>query len=300
MSEQNPIVIKAQDNYWRCNYSAMASPCELLFEIDAGNENEILALATVGYQEVKRIEQKFSRYRDDNIVYKINHAMGKPVEVDAETARMIDYAAQLFQLSNGLFDITSGVLRREWRFDGSDNIPSRKAIKAILPLIGWNKVQWKNPFITLPTGMEIDFGGIGKEYAVDRTVQLLRARTTKNFVVNYGGDLYASGPQANGKGWMVGLDDPAHTGEHTLATLELNFGAVATSGDARRFLLKDGKRYSHILNPRTGWPVTDAPHGVTVIAPTCTEAGMLATFAMLQGKKAKQFLQQQEVKFWCY
>lgn len=294
------IHIEHQERYWRCTYTAMAGPCELLFEIDAGDESEILKLATIGYDEVKRIEHKFSRYRDDNIVYRINHANGKKIEVDDETARMLDYAKQLYQLSEGLFDITSGVLRKVWRFDGSNNIPTQESIDAILPLIGWLKIQWENPCITLPAGMEIDFGGIGKEYAVDRTAGLLRARTRKNFVVNYGGDLFASGPQTDGSGWFVGLDDPAHTGIHSLATLELKRGAVATSGDARRFLLHNGIRYSHILDPRTGWPVKGAPHGVTVIAPTCTEAGMLATFAMLHGVNANEFLQQQDVKFWCY
>lgn len=300
MYPKKPIDIELNANYWRCCFSAMASPCELLFERDADSKVEILDLANIAFEEAKRIEHKFSRYRDDNIVHAINHSNGTPVEVDEETARMLDYADQLHQLSDGLFDITSGVLRRVWHFDGSDNVPTQEEVAGVLPLVGWSKVRWEKPFFTLPTGMEIDFGGIGKEYAVDRTVQLLRGHTAKNFVVNYGGDLYVTGPQADGKGWLVGLDDPAHTGQRALTTLELKRGAVATSGDARRFLLRDGIRYSHILDPRNGWPVSGAPHGITVLASTCTEAGMLATFAMLQGANAQAFLQEQEVQFWCY
>jgi len=292
------IEIISEERFWRCCFTAMASPCEVLFESD--DEDEIKVLAKIAYDEAKRIEQKFSRYRDDNLVFQINHANGEIIKVDDETARMLDYANQLYQLSDGLFDITSGILRRVWRFDGSDNIPSSQAVTEILPLIGWHKIKWENPYITLPEGMEIDFGGIGKEYAVDRTVQLIRAKSTQNFLVNYGGDLHASGPRKDGSGWAVGLDDPAHTGKNALANLELKRGAVATSGDARRFLLCDGVRYSHILDPRTGWPVTKAPHGITVIATTCTEAGMLATFAMLQGREANSFLEQQKVEFWCY
>ena len=300
MSIQIPVHIEARENFWLCSYTAMASPCEILIELDAGNKGAIRQLAIIGYQEAKRIEQKYSRYRDDNIIHSINHANGKRINVDDETARLLDYADQLYQLSDGLFDITSGVLRRVWHFDGSDKLPNQQAIDAVLPLIGWPKVQWNKPAIALPPGMEIDFGGIGKEYAVDRTVQLLRAKTTKNFLVNYGGDLYATGPQSSGKGWIIGMDDPAHTGKQALATMELQNGGVATSGDARRFLLRDGIRYSHILDPRNGWPVAGAPHGITVLASTCTEAGMLATLAMLQGAGAKEFLQEQDVKFWCY
>ncbi|HFE37409.1 MAG TPA: FAD:protein FMN transferase [Gammaproteobacteria bacterium] len=278
----------------------MASPCELIFDVDGIDEKKIQAFASVAYAEVKRIEKKFSRYRDDNIVYQINHARGKAVRVDDETRRLLNYADQLYHLSDGLFDITSGVLRRVWHFDGGSNIPDQKAIASILPLVGWSKIILGDSFISLPESMEIDFGGIGKEYAVDRSAQLLRTQGGKNFLINYGGDLYASGPRLDGGGWMIGLDDPAHTGKQSLSSFELTRGGVATSGDARRFLLSDGVRYSHILHPRTGWPVAGAPRSVTVVAPSCTEAGMLATFGMLHGAGAKEFLEQQDVKFWCY
>ncbi|MDX1812111.1 MAG: FAD:protein FMN transferase, partial [Gammaproteobacteria bacterium] len=254
MSAKSAFQVEALDRFWRCSFSAMASPCEVLFELETGKRKTIKKLTAIAYNEASRIEKKFSRYREDNLIYKINHANGKTIKVDEETARLLDYADQLFQLSEGLFDITSGVLRRVWRFDGSDKIPTDEEVATVMPLVGWSKVKWQNPEITLPPGMEIDLGGIGKEYAVDRTAQLLKAQTSKNFLVNYGGDLYASGPLSNNEAWNIGLDDPAHTGENSLATLELKRGAIATSGDARRYLLRDGIRYSHILDPRSGWP----------------------------------------------
>ncbi|HEY3296097.1 MAG TPA: FAD:protein FMN transferase [bacterium] len=283
-------------DHWKGRFFAMASPCEVLLnEVAHRDAAELVEIAAA---EAARIERKFSRYRADSVVQLINTARGQRVEVDEETAKLLDYAAECYAISDGLFDVTSGVLRRVWKFDGSDRLPPSAAVEALLPLIGWDKVTWDRPWITLPAGMEIDFGGIGKEYAVDTTATLLRSRTAAGFVVNYGGDLYVSGPRRSGKDWVIGVDDPLATGEHSVGSLTIARGGIATSGDARRFLLKDGVRYSHILNPKTGWPVTAAPHSVTVIADTCIEAGILATLAMLQGPDAETFLTEQEVKFW--
>lgn len=149
-----------------------------------------------------------------------------------------------------------------------------------------------------PAGMEIDFGGIGKEYAVDRTAQILSRHLQTGILINYGGDLFAVGPRVDGTLWQVGIDDPAASGKKLVAKIPLNQGGLATSGDARRYLLKNNIRYSHILDPQTGWPVKDAPRSVTVLAPTCLEAGMLATFAMLEGLEAKTFLEGEGMPFW--
>jgi thiamine biosynthesis lipoprotein len=272
----------------------MASPCEVhVASADRDTAQRVLDLVAA---ETGRIETKFSRYRDDNVVHAINSADGRPVVVDDETARLIDYGAELFDLSDGMFDITSGVLRRVWKFDGSDRIPSPQAVAALLPIVGWKRVRWRSPEITLLPGMQIDFGGIGKEYAVDRAASLVRPITTR-CLLNFGGDLLALGPSADERPWRVGieaLDDSTHA----VKQIDLAAGALATSGDARRFLLRKGKRYSHILNPKTGWPVPNAPRSVTVAAPTCTHAGMLATFALLRGADAEAFLDAQGVQYW--
>lgn len=289
--ERNP-----SDEYWIGRFQAMASPCELFLEID---ERETAArLLEAVAAETWRIEAKFSRYRQDNIVHTINSANGHPVEVDEETALLLNFAVQCYQLSDGLFDITAGVLRKVWDFRPGARLPDPDKVSACLQQVGWDKVAWQPPLITLPPGMEIDLGGIGKEYAVDKAAQLLSQQTDASFIVNFGGDLYINKPRRNGQPWRIGIDDPEATGRKAIGQLDVVQGGVATSGDARRFILHQGKRYCHILNPKTGWPVEGGPHAVTVVAGSCMEAGMLATFAMLQGSGAAAFLEAQQVHYW--
>lgn len=272
----------------------MASPCEV--HVSGADRAAAQRIADIVCVEANRIEAKLSRYRRGNIVDAINSAGGRTVVVDDETARLLDYAAELHELSRGKFDVTSGVLRRAWRFDGSDRVPSAETIAALLPIVGWGKVRWRKPELTLAPGMELDFGGIGKEYAVDCAAALVRPLATK-CLLNFGGDLLALGPQADGAPWRVGVEAVDDT-RTAARQIELGAGALATSGDARRFLLKDGKRYGHILDPTTGWPVAGAPRSITVAAATCTQAGMLATLALLQGEGAEAFLEAQSVQFW--
>lgn len=276
-------------------FSAMASPCEV--QVDSPDPVLAAHLGQIAEAEAKRIETKYSRYRDDSVVTKINTSHGKPVTLDDETAALLDYADSCYKLSNGLFDVTSGVLRRIWKFDGSDNVPDKCQVAEILPFIGWNKVTWRRPELILPEGMEIDFGGLGKEYAVDSAVLKIMQVSDAPVLVNFGGDLRVSGPRAGNQRWRVAIESVDGETVST-ARLEIATGALTTSGDARRFLLKNGVRYSHILDPRTGWPVKDPPRSVTVAAPTCMEAGVISTLAMLQGKKAEKFLKREGVQSW--
>ena len=294
-----PVQLQRRPDGWQAVFTAMAGPCEVLLDVDG--RGEALSMGELVAGEALRIERLLSRYRDDNVIHLVNHAEGRPVLVDDETAGLLDFADRCFILSEGRFDVTSGVLRRLWRFDGSDRVPSRAAVKALLPLIGWDKATWRRPELTLPAGMEIDLGGLGKEYAVDRAAQLLSLRTRAAALVNFGGDLRALGRRRDGRPWRVGVEAPLNDGgQQATAALdiELEEGALATSGDSRRFLLKGGVRYPHILNPRLGWPVMDAPRSVTVLADACTEAGLLATLAMLQGRGARAFLEEQGVQHW--
>lgn len=277
-------------------FRAMASPCEIILDHD--DFASAAAQTDAAASEALRIEQKFSRYRDDNIIHRINNAGGMPVTVDEETARLIDFSVMLHELSGGLFDITSGVLRRAWKFDGSDKVPDAATVNALLPLTGWHHVQWQNPVITLPAGMEIDLGGVGKEYAVDRVFALLAGMTDAAMLVNFGGDLRARGPRRDGSNWQIGIETPDQA-DTAAETLSLVSGALATSGDARRFLQKDGVRYSHILNPKTGWPVQNGPRSATLLAADCVQAGMLATLALLAGPDAEDFLREQDdIRYW--
>jgi len=277
-------------------FTAMAGPCEVL--VPSMSRPAALAIGAVAAQEAWRIEKKFSRYRDDNVTAWIHRNRGTLIQVDEETAALMDFACQCFELSDGLFDITSGVLRRVWRFDGSDRIRDTAAVDELLPLIGFGKLEWNPPRLLLPEGMELDFGGIGKEYAVDRAYELLAARYSTPFLVNLGGDLRANRPPAHGP-WQVGIERPDTEKGPTLL-LDLEHGALATSGDSRRYVLRDGIRYGHILHPGTGWPVLGAPRSVTVAASSCTEAGLLATMALLHGDRAQAFLDEQGVRHWVH
>jgi len=288
------IVEPRGENLLAVKFLAMASPCEVL--LPSMDNEAALAIGAIAADEALRVEKKFSRYRSDSVTARIHEHRGAPIDVDEETAALIDFASQCHDLSDGLFDITSGVLRRAWRFDGSDRIPEPAAVDRLLPLVGFDKLHWLPPRLTLPAGMELDFGGIGKEYAVDRAFELLAARHAAPFLVNFGGDLRANRPPAHGS-WQVGIERPDVERESTLL-LNLERGALATSGDSRRFLLKDGIRYGHILDPRTGWPVPGAPRSVTVAAGSCTEAGLLSTLALLHGPRAQEFLEDQGVRYW--
>jgi thiamine biosynthesis lipoprotein len=274
----------------------MASPCEVL--VDTDDPAEAAAALRIAESEARRIEEKFSRYRTGNIVHRINHAEGAPVHVDEETALLLRYAATCYEMSGGMFDITSGVLRRAWTFDGGTSVPSSSTLRSILKHVGWEKVRWDGASFSMPAGMEIDLGGFGKEYAVDRAAALVAAEVPRSILVNFGGDLVATAARRGGRPWSVGIEDPDHPGEVALYKIEFDRGGIATSGDARRFVRWRGRRLGHILDPRTGWPVEGAPRSVTVLADTCLEAGTLATLAQLQGKGAQAFLEAQGAKFW--
>jgi len=293
------ISLHQHADYFIGTFQAMAGPCEVL--ADTLDQQLALQIVDIARQEALRIERKFSRYRTDNTIHAINHSIGRPVALDNETADLLDYAESCFVLSDGLFDITSGVLRQAWQFDGSDKLPDIDQITPLLEKLGWQKITWQRPLLTLPQGMEVDFGGIGKEYAVDRAVQLIKNAGNTSALVNFGGDIGVTGARNNHAAWVIGMENPNKLTQPNLQTpgITLKYGAVATSGDSRRYLLKDGVRYSHVLNPKTGWPVCDGPRSVTVAANSCTEAGILSTLALLHGANAERFLTAQNVDYWC-
>lgn len=282
------MLVRLDDGSHAWRFQAMASPCEILLDCD----DAALAarLGAIAQAEAQRIEAKWSRYRPDNLMHAINTARGAAVEVDEETARLIDYGQHLYQLSEGRFDLTSGVLRRLWRFDGAERWADAAAVAAILEHVGWQRVRWQGRRLQMQPQMEIDFGGIGKEYAVDRSLALLQAETDVPVLVNYGGDLAASGPRRSGAPWQVGILD-SHM------RIQLRQGAVATSGSAYRYLTHAGRRYGHLLDARSGYPVAGAPQAVTVAAPSCSAAGALSSLALLHGADAVPFLESQHADY---
>jgi len=249
--------------------------------------------------ELLRLETKYSRYRDDSIISRINHGAGSGrwIPVDDETRELLAFADRLHAETGGRFDPTSGVLRRVWDFR-VQRAPSPAAVAGLLPMIGWDRVE-RSPDGTrlrlAAAGMELDFGGLVKEYAVDRAVAYLLEAGIRGGYVNLAGDLRVIGARADGCAWQLGIRDPRLTDE-TVSGVGLRQGALATSGDYERYVEVGGRRYCHILDPKTGWPV-DHWRSVSVIAPLCIAAGALATCAMLLGAEALDFLDGNGVQY---
>lgn len=258
----------------------MGSPCELqVFACDADAARRAIAAVTA---DVERLEGRYSRYRDTSLLSRINRvaAEGGSIDVDAETRGLVDYAATCFEQSGGLFDITSGLLRKAWNFK-SGRLPEPARVAALLPHVGWDKLVWDAPTLRFPRpGMELDFGGIVKEYAADRAATLCREHGIAGGLVNLGGDIGVVGPRPDGDAWRIGLRHP-RAEEATMGVVQLRCGGLATSGDYERCLVVDGKRYGHVLNPRTGQPVAHLA-SVTVHADHCVVAGSASTIAMLK------------------
>jgi thiamine biosynthesis lipoprotein len=290
------VELTRADGLWVGRFRAMAGPCEALVEGDHPELARRIVDAVAGC--AWRIENKFSRYRADSVVGRINSSEGDVIEVDDETANLIDFSAQLHELSGGRFDITSGVLRRAWSFDGGARAPSKARIDTLLPFVGWSKVHWDRPRIRLRAGMELDFGGIGKEYAVDQAAALAAQLSDAAVLINFGGDLIVTRERRDRLPWRVGIEGIDADNGQAVRLLELSAGALATSGDTYRYVLRAGERLPHVLDPLDGQPVRGAPRSVTVAAPTCTQAGMLATLAMLRGAGAEEFLQAEGVRHW--
>lgn len=269
-------------------FTAMGSSCDIRVAAEHGDAARLIAAPAIA--EVRRIENKYTRYRSDSIISRINAAAGlSAVECDDETAALLAYADRLHAASEGLFDITSGVLRKVWDFR-SGGLPRSSALNALLPLVGWNKVVHGNATVFLPLqGMELDFGGFGKEYAVDQAAGVLANMGVEHGYVNLGGDMRFLGPRTDGAAWSIGIQDPRDMAS-TVASLPISRGALATSGDYERFIEVNGRRYCHVLDPRTGMPVSYW-RSISVVAPLAITAGSCTTTAMLMEEDGLDFLE---------
>ncbi len=270
------------------SFHAMGTACELQLYAPSLRLARQAAEAAIG--DVARLESKYSRYRADSLLSRINAvaATGGSLNLDEESASLMDYACTCHQQSGGLFDITSGILRRAWDFK-SGKAPQAAAVSKLLARIGWQRLQWHKPILSFPEpGMEIDLGGIVKEYAADRLATLCQERGIQHGIINLGGDIRIIGPHPDGTPWRIGIKDPRQA-DTVLVTLELHGGAVASSGDYERCVVVDGVRYGHILNPHNGWPVK-VMAAVTVVADYCVVAGSAATIGMLKEAQGKQWL----------
>ena len=257
----------------------MGCPCELRFHSDTTEAFEHAVQSCL--REIRRFERKYSRYRKDSVTYRINQAAGRrPVTIDAETASLLNYAAVCHEQSGGLFDLTSGVFRRVWHRQ-RNTLPRQGELDECLALVGWDKVELSEKRIRLPLkGMELDFGGVVKEYAADAAVLLARRAGIRHGLVNLGGDICIVGPRPDGEPWQIGIVNPQKT-DSALATVSVTTGALTTSGSYERYVDIEGRKYSHLIDPRTGWPV-EGLLSVSVAAAQAVVAGSVASVALLQ------------------
>lgn len=273
---------------YRFPFKAMGSPCEV--QLYCRNPDQAQSVADKVIEDAARIEAKYSRYRETSVLSRINRAaaFGESIAIDEETLALLNYADACYRQSDGLFDITSGILREAWDFK-TQKIPSRATVGKLLKKIGWEKIDIADGTIRFKVpGMQLDFGGIGKEYAVDRAATLCSEHGIEHGLIDMGGDIRIIGPHADGRPWLVGIRHPRIPGA-LLASLPVYRSAIASSGDYERCIVLNGQHYSHILNPKTGWPV----HGLTtvsVLAEHCVIAGSACTIAMLMDKRYKQWL----------
>ncbi|WP_020482278.1 FAD:protein FMN transferase [Methylomonas sp. MK1] len=271
----------------------MGTPCEMQLFTD--NQELANRIADIVIADVNRLENLYSLYKSDSLLSRINNvaANGGHITVDGETAGLLNYAATCYQQSDGLFDITSGILRQAWRFE-SGQLPDEKLIKTLLKKVGWHKLRWQAPLLEFPlAGMELDFGGIVKEYAVDRAAVIARNAGARHGLINLGGDIKLIGPRPDGTAWRVGIHHPRQR-QALASTLALHNGAVASSGDYERCIIVNGQRYGHILNPKTGWPVRHLA-SVSVVGEFCVVAGSASTIAMLKEEQGPSWLEQLEL-----
>ena len=273
------------------SFRAMGSDCEFQLCFGGGSDSQFIFKCL--QDELERLESKYSRFRKDSLLSQIN--LGKEVNIDNETISLLEHAFNCFEQSEGLFDVTAGRLNSLWDFK-KKKVPSQEEISYALSVTDFSKVSWNNGILSMPAGMNIDFGGIVKEYAADTLAVLAKKFGVQYGLINLGGDIAIVGNKPDGIAWKVGITDPRGT-ETEIASIDIYSGGLATSGDYKRYFIYEGKRYSHILNPKTGFPCAGL-RAVSVAANLCTVAGSIATIAMLKDEpEAIKWLNDLEVPF---
>ncbi len=274
------------------SFTLMGAP----FEITAVASTPSLAdkaIATAE-KEIRRIEKLISSWDPASQTSAINRHAGKePVVVDLELFQLISRSKKVSELTNGAFDISFASIDRLWQFDGSmTTLPDSAQVAASVEKIGYQHVLLNEHDTTVwleKPMMKIGFGGIGKGYAANRARNVMKQMGIESGIVNAGGDLFAWGLQPDGEPWKIGIADPKkkkdeQTDTDMLAWLPLENTAIVTSGDYERYALIDGKRYAHIIDPRTGWPVAGLK-SVSIVCPDAELADALATAVFVMGQK---------------
>lgn len=276
----------ARRDYARLDFQAMGTTCALMFEAPSYAEAAAFKREVVAW--VADFELMFSRFKPGSLVSRINHAGTDWVDLPPEAESLFALCDWFYWSTHGIFDPAIFPVLSLWDYHApTPTVPTDEALVAALARCGWSRVERRKGQIRLTEpGMGLDVGGIGKEYAVDRVFEMARKRGFHNLMVDFGHDLRLHGEPPEGGAWRVGLENPLHPGR-CWGGVAVTDHAVTTSGDyARGFQAPGGRIMGHILDPRTGRPVANGCRSVSVIAQTCTEAGVLATAAFILGHEA--------------
>jgi FAD:protein FMN transferase len=265
------------------DFLAMGTRCRVMFSASsrvavADFESRVLAW-------ISGFENRYSRFKTDSLISRINNNAGREwVTIDDELKSILALCDWYHWATKGVFDPSALPVMKLWDYRVTRPVvPDDAAVRKALELTGWAKVQRDDNRIFLPiAGMGIDIGGLGKEYAVDRVMDAARDSGVDDILIDFGHDIRVRGAPAEGGPWKIGIEDPFDPGQCKCG-VAVSERAVATSGDYIRNFESDGRRYGHIIDPRTGYPVNNSCRSVSVIAPTCTEAGMIAKTAFIMG-----------------
>ena len=279
----------------RFSFRAMSNYCE----IQIYDESRITAKKTTQRlaSEILRIEKKYFSATKNNFVLEINHSAGSRlgIKLDAETRILFDIAEHSFKLSSGAWDITATKLVNAWKDKNQQPYNSVELAK-LLPLVGFEKLDFKGTRLYLPKDMEINFGPIIKEYAADAVVELAKKLDIHHGLINLGGDFTVIGPQPDQKPWSIGIANPKDANS-LLAKIELLEGGVASSGDFSSSISIDNQEYNSLVNAKTGL-LCSGLRAATVASHKCTHAGSLARMALALGERdGLKNLEEESLKF---
>jgi thiamine biosynthesis lipoprotein len=278
----------------RLIFRALGTKCEVQYQ--SRTSGAIVPFEGAVRAWVERFEARYSRFRPDSIVSRINAAAGRAwTEIDRETEDMLDVCKSVHGLTQGIIDATAGPLLLLWDYHPVNPVvPTPEQVAAARALVGWGLVQRRPGAVLLAKpGMRLDFGGWGKEWAVDAVATLAKQHDIPHALIDFGHDIRCVGTPPGRPAWHVGLEDPLRPGSQRGSVALRAGGGIASSGDYLRGFSAGGKRYGHIVDLRTGVPVAHGCRQVTVMASTCFQAGLLSTTAFVLGAEAGlAFIQQ--------
>ncbi|MBN2190264.1 MAG: FAD:protein FMN transferase [Candidatus Aureabacteria bacterium] len=273
---------------FRSDFMAMGTIVEIKVYEPGFDKQYVISAVQAAEAEIRRIDRLLSLYDEHSDIYRVNsHGFEQWVSVSPETIEILEYAKLLCEKTGGALDVAAGNLFELWGFGikRGMEIPPESKISENLRAAGFKNViiDKKNGRIRLKNSLvRIDLGSIAKGYAVDAAAKKMEEHNLLNVLVNAGGDIYCGGTNGKQAGWLIGVRNPRKTGESAAAAI-IRDKAIVTSGDYENFFLREGKRYSHIIDPRTGRPVSNNVISVTIIGPDARTADALATAVMVAG-----------------